>query len=187
MDGANGFDAGADLETASSLMEELLGTAERKKDVECQPLVTGTCLACGAQKGDADLAFPDLHMWWNFHGRPDDPSRHSTMDMYCETSHNKMFYSMTRDEFIAHVKEGQGKNDLEHYRDFIVQRRQARGPQGRLSKADWTTCPEPTKVKLNDISERAIIAPSEVWKEASDFKEEFGKAPEEDGYTCEWF
>ena len=40
---------------------------------------------------------------------------------------------------------------------------------------------------MNDITEKAIIAPSEVWKEASDFKEAFGKAPEEEGYTCEWF
>ena len=149
------------------------------------------CAACLIPKEKSDPSVPEETMWWNHHGRPDNPTSHSQICMYCETDHTKRKFEMTAAEYNVYAQTEEGKADREHITEKLIEFRRRRSESNRLSKKQVCVWGEEASKKRASIKRSReemydINQPKENWIPASTYEEDHGCTPESNGISCTW-
>jgi hypothetical protein len=144
------------------------------------------CAGCMREKRSADIMNSELTLWWNLHGYPKNPARHSKICGYCEFIWRKQHPDMKCDDFCVHCQSKDGGAERCHYEGELVQLKSKKGPKGRISQDDWQKLPAPSRVVKRDFAETYVEEPDELFYSPEQHLEKFKQTPEEVGLTCEW-
>ena len=151
----------------------------------------GTPIKCGAclkEKKGPDLLEPSKPLAWNTHGYPDDPTRHSTLDSYCEIIWHKQYWSMSLTKFQEHAQTDKGKQELTHWTSELLKIRKERGVNSRISEKEWGRLPLPQVLTREHVAVSSVEDPDELFYTAKQYETTHnGRTPEQDGCVCGWY
>ena len=100
---------------------------------------------------------------------------------------NKVHPEMPMKDFLTHCKTAEGEREVKHFRPKVVQIKQDRGKNCRISGSEWAKIPQPQTVTSEKETETAVCAPDELFFTPQEFMDKFQRTPEAAGLTCEMF
>ena len=186
----NGLGMGGTDISAGGAGEALLPKSKRDgKFLDNYHHTDGTPIKCGAclkEKKGQDVLEPSKTLAWNTHGYPDDPTRHSTLDSYCDFIWHKQYWSMSLTKFQDHAQTDKGKQELVHWTNELLKIRKERGVNSRISEKEWGRLPLPQVLTREHVAVSSVEDPDELFYTAQQYASAHdGRTPEQDGLVCE--